>query len=114
MSKNDQLNKRLEEMRKKANENEGGNKPASVIDGIVSQEEKKTDFEKIAQELQERHQREAVGANEDYVKDTLYIQKDIYKAFNALCVKRGDKKHHVNAALAEYVEKEYKRIQREK
>jgi len=112
VSKNDQISKRLEEMKKSKAANTST--PEKMIDGIVKQEEKKTDFEKIAQELQERHEKEAVGANEDYVKDTLYIQKDIYKAFNALCIKRGDKKHHVNKALAEYVEREYKRIQREK
>lgn len=110
MSKNEQINKRLEAMRKQESEN----KPSAVIDGIVKQEEEKTDFSKIAQELQERHEKEAVGANENYVKDTLYIESDIYKAFNALCIKRGDKKYHVNKALAEYVQREYKRIQREK
>ena len=108
MSKNEQINKRLEAMRKQENVN----MPSAVIDGIVHQEEEKTDFSKIAQELQERHEKEAVGANENYVKDTLYIESDIYKAFNALCVKRGDKKIHVNRALAEYVEREYKKLKK--
>ena len=108
MSKNEQINKRLEAMRKQESEN----KPSAVIDGIVHQEEEKTDFSKIAQELQERHEKEAKGENFDHVKDTLYIEKNIYKAFNALCVKRGDKKRRINEALAEYVEREYKKIKK--
>lgn len=112
MSRNEEINKRLEAMKKN---NESGTNPAGrVIDGITRQEEEKTDFEKIAQELEERKRKESVGLNDDYVKDTIYIQKDLYKAFNALCIKRGDKKHHVNRAISEYVQKEYKRTQKNK
>lgn len=111
MSKNEELKKRLEEMKKNNGQKSNA---ADMIGGIVSQEEEKTDFEKIAQELEERQKKEAISMNSDYVKDTLYIQKDLYKAFNALCIKRGDKKQHVNRAIAEYVQKEYKRIQKEK
>ena len=109
MSKNDQINKRLEAMRKKENESQ----PTKVIDKIVNQEEVKPDLKKIAQELQERHQKEAVSANSGFIKDTLYIEEDVYRAFNALCVKRGEKKTRVNEALREYVEKEYKKIKKQ-
>ena len=43
-----------------------------------------------------------------------YIDENIAKAFNSLCVKRGDQKEYINAALADYIQKRYKELQAEK
>lgn len=85
---------------------------SEFVHKLVTQEEEPRSLEDIAKELQERREAEAVGENEGYVKDTIYIRKDIYEAFNALCLKRGDKKKHANAAFERYVLAEYKKIQK--
>lgn len=89
--------------------------PGKVISGIINQEQDTPDFAKIAEELQRRHAEKAKSLNdpEEYVKDTIYIEKDIYTAFNSLCLKRGDKKKLINEALAQYVAKRYREIQAE-
>ena len=111
MSKNEELNKRLQEMKKTSSDK---NLAPSMIGGIVNQEAEKTDFAKIAEELSKRKEKETVGHNDNHVKATIYIEADIYRAFEALCVKRGDRKHHINKALAEYVEREYKKLSKQK
>lgn len=85
-----------------------------VIDGIVNQEPEKPDFEKMAAELQERHKKEAKSLNDGYVKDTIYIREDLYKALNALVLRRGMKKELINEAIADFVIKKYKELQRKK
>lgn len=108
MSKNSKWQQKLQEI------NQVGNKPEhkrEVIQQIVHQEEDKPDFEKIAEELAQRHEEEKRSLNQGFVKDTIYIQEDVYKAFNALCTERGMKKQYVNEALALFIKKKYKEIQ---
>lgn len=108
MSKNNKWHQKLQEI------NTGVSKPEhkkEVIQQIVHQEENKPDFEKIAEELAQRHEEEKRSLNTGFIKDTIYIQEDIYKAFNALCTERGMKKQYVNEALAEFVQKKYREIQ---
>lgn len=97
--------KGIQKERDKVQQNTG-----KVIDGLVSKEEEKPDFKKMAEELSRRKEEETSGANQDHVKDTIYVQKDLYDAFNSLCVKHGDKKRYVNEALADYVQKKYKEL----
>lgn len=114
MSKNNDMKNRLAGLQKEKEAIVGN--PSKVINGIVNQEQEAPDFAKIAEELQKRHEEEAKSLNdpEEFVKDTIYIQKNIYIAFNSLCLKRGDKKQFVNQALADYIQKRYKEIQAEK
>lgn len=84
-----------------------------VIDGIVNPEVEQPDFEKMAKELMDRHQKEAKSVNDGYTKDTVYIRTDLYKAFNALVTQRGMKKELMNEAIADFVLKKYKEIQSE-
>ena len=85
-----------------------------VIQQIIHQEEDKPDFEQIARELQQRHEEEKRSLNDNHIKDTIYIQEDIYKAFNALCTERGLKKVYVNEAIADFVQKKYRELQQNK
>lgn len=110
MSKNDRFKERLSGI----NDGSKIENKKEVIQQIIHQEEETPDFSKIAEELALRHEEEKHSLNDGYVKDTIYIQEDIYKAFNALCVKRGDKKQFINEALAEYVAKRYKEISSER
>lgn len=109
MSKNNDMKNRLEGL-KKEKEAIVGN-PSKVINGIVNQEQESPDFAKIAEELQKRHEEEKRSLNDNYIKDTIYIEENIYRAFNALCVERGMKKQLVNEALADFVQKKYRELQ---
>lgn len=110
MSKNDRFKDRLNGI----NDGSGIQHKKEVIQQIIHQEEEQPDFSKIAEELAQRHEEEKHSLNDGFQKDTIYIQEDIYKAFNSLCVKRGDKKQFVNEALADFIKKRYKEIQAEK
>lgn len=116
MSKNNnknKINERLNSLQQKKEEltTHNGDK-GELVNKIMNQDEEVTSLDAIAKELQERREAEAVGENEGYVKDTIYIRKDIYEAFNALCLKRGDKKKHANAAFERYVLEQYRKIQK--
>lgn len=88
-------------------------KSSSVVNNIISGKEDE-DLKAIAQELKERKEKEPDSINDPnlYVKDTIYIEKDVYEAFNALCLKRGDKKQFTNEALKDYVKKKYKELRK--
>ena len=106
MSKS-RINERLSELQKTDAPDKSG-----LVPKLLHQQEEQTDLSKIAEELQKRHEEEAVGENEGYIKDTIYIREDLYKAFQALCLKRGDKKKHANAAYEQYILNEYKKLKR--
>lgn len=83
---------------------------AELVNKMMNQEKETIDMKAIAEALQEQHKEKAQGLNEGFTKDTLYIENDIYDAFNALCVNRGDKKKYVNEALRDFVLKKYKEL----
>lgn len=109
MSKNNDFKNRLASLQKDKEAIKGS--PGKVINGIINQEQESPDFAKIAEELQQRHEQEKRSLNENYIKDTIYIEENIYKAFNALCTERGMKKQLVNEALADFVQKKYRELQ---
>lgn len=109
MSKNNDMKNRLAGLQKEKEAIVGN--PSKVINGIVNQEQESPDFAKIAEELQKRHEEEKRSLNDSYIKDTIYIEENIYKAFNALCTERGMKKQLVNEALADFVQKKYRELQ---
>lgn len=81
----------------------------NVMQTIATGEvEEKPDFEKMAEVL-ESQKIEKVSENQGYIKDTIYIREDLYKAMQALCVKQGDKKTYVNMAYENFLTQEYKR-----
>lgn len=108
MSKNkitDQLN-RIQQQKERLPQ---PSEKAELVNKILNQEEETIDMKAIAEALQEQRE-EQPGLNDGYRKDTLYIQEDLYEAFNALCVNRGDKKKFVNEALRDFVLKKYKEL----
>lgn len=68
-------------------------------------QEQTPDFKEIARKLEERKIREARKENEDYVKMTIYIRKDIAQGFNALITRRGQQKEFANEAFADLIQK---------
>lgn len=112
MSKNNKLQDRLAGLQQEKETIKGNS--GKVISGIISQEQETPDFARIAEELKQRHEREARSLNDGFVKMTIYVDENIAKAFNSLCVKRGDQKEYINAALADYIQKRYRELQAEK
>ena len=108
MSKN-KINDRLSELQKGKVETPD---KSGLVPKLLHQQEEQPDLSAIAEELKKRHKEEAAGENEGYIKDTIYIREDLYHAFQALCLKRGDKKKHANAAYEQYILNEYKKIKR--
>ena len=86
----------------------------TLLSQLTHQTDATTDFEKITEEFEKLQENKQPGANEGYTKDTIYIKDSLYKAFNALCVNRGDKKKHVNQALEDYVMKMYRELEANK
>lgn len=111
-NKNSLLDEKLKELEKQ--KEEVGKNKKEVVNNIVTGEDSEVNFKEIANQLKERKENEAESLNDPnlYVKDTIYIEKDIYEAFNALCLKRGDKKQFTNEALRDYVKKKYKELQK--
>lgn len=68
------------------------------------------DFTEIAKKLEERKAQEAKGENENHVKLTIYIRKDIADGFNALITKRGQQKAFANEAFADFILKKSKEL----
>lgn len=82
----------------------------AIIANLTGEEERtELDYTRIAEELAERQKAvtERKGLNDGYTKDTIYIRDDLYKAFNALCVERGDKKQFANEAIEDFIKKKY-------
>ena len=112
MSKNDKLQDRLAGLQKEKETIKSNT--GKVINGIITQEQETPDFAKIAEELQQRHAEEKHSLNDKHVKMTIYVEENIAKAFQSLCIKRGDQKEYINAALSDYIQKRYKEMQAEK
>lgn len=104
MAKNDLLNQRLQEIQKDKEEADK-NKPG-VMQTIATGEEEKPDFMKMAEELES--QKELKSENDGYIKDTIYIREDLYRAMQAICTRQGDKKKRVNESYEQYLTKVYK------
>jgi hypothetical protein len=81
-----------------------------LVNQLAHENDGKPDFSDLAQKLQERQEREAKGENEDHVKLTIYVEKNLAAAFNALITKRGQQKEFINIALSDFVQKKAKEL----
>lgn len=104
-----EINDRLGEFRKTEQPKKS---QEEVRKQLAEEKETALDFASIAEELQKRHEEEKHSLNDKHVKMTIYVDEDLAKAFNALCIKRGDQKKHLNAALADYIQKRYRELQK--
>ena len=107
MADKDLLTNRLKELNKNK-ENLKKDKP-SIVNNIVTGEDEKPDFTKMAEMLNSKKE-DVKSENDGYVKDTIYIRKDLYDAMQALCVRQGDKKKMVNRAYEIFLTKKYKEV----
>ena len=83
-----------------------------LMDEFTGNAAPQKDMSQIAEELKARKEKMEKSKLDGYKKDTLYIRSDIYDAFNALCVKQGQKKTYVNEALHDFVLKKYKEMEK--
>lgn len=108
----DLLNEKLNQIGNPKNDQQKQKSHEELLKQLSDQKSDAPDFETIAEELQRRHEEEKRSLNKGYTKDTIYIENNLYKAFNALCTERGMKKQYVNQALADFVQKKYREIQK--
>lgn len=84
---------------------------ADLVDQLAHEEPGAPDFAELAKELEERKQaNKKPSANENTVKFTIYVERDIALAFKALCIERGDQKKFATQAFKEFVEKRVKEL----
>ena len=102
------LDEKLERLKGKKD----GNK-TEVMDEFTGRKDEASQMSQIAEALKKQKEKEKNSLNDDYVKDTIYIQRDIYEAFNALCIKQGDKKRLANEAFRDFVLKKYNQMKDE-
>lgn len=105
MSKNDDFMSQLGEL---GNAKADIKKKAYTIDDVTKDEPQDVDFAAIAAEL-EQQEEELPGANDGFVKTTLYLEENVFKAFQRLTTGRGEKKKAANEAISDWVLKEYNR-----
>ena len=112
---NDLIKQRLAEIEKqKKAEKSRPDVVASIVDGETADNKLKAIAEELKKRKDEYDPRAKDGGFKDnYVKDTIYIEKDIYEAFNALCLEYGDKKRYANQAFKDFVMKKHEEIKRE-
>lgn len=102
---------RAERLKREAEEAKKNADKKDMVKQLSHQKEADTDFAKIAEEFTRRlADNKKDSANDKHVKDTIYIEEDLYRAFSALCVNRGDKKLYVNMALRDFVLKKYREL----
>lgn len=101
---------RLANLKKEQEEAKASSPKEDLVNQLAHENDGKPDFSELAQKLQERQEREAKGENEDHVKMTMYIRKDIFDAFNALITKRGQQKEFTNQALSDFIQKKAREL----
>lgn len=104
--------KAIDRIQRLKNENRVG--PGKELVGQLTHEATVGEnFEELAQKLKERQRAERDPALSDpnkYVKYTIYVEKPVAEAFQALCLKRGDQRKHANQAIKEFVEKKAREL----
>ena len=83
---------------------------ADLVEQLAHEDAGEPDFAELAKKLEERKAQEAKGENEDHVKLTIYIRRDIADGFNALITKRGQQKAFANEAFADFILKKSKEL----
>lgn len=107
--KNESALERLQREREEAAKRKAG-ESSELVSQLTHENAGEPDFSAIAEKLEERKAQEAKGENDDYVKMTIYIRKDLARGFNALITKRGQQKEFANQAIADFVAKKIREI----
>ena len=101
---------RLAEMQKAKEAAKANGKTEELVSQLTHTSDGDPDFSELAKKLEERKAQEAKGENDDHVKLTIYIRRDIADSFNALITKRGQQKEFANQAFADFVAKKAREL----
>lgn len=100
---------RLARMKKEQEAAKAG-KDTELVGQLTHTSDGEPDYAEIAAKLQEQSGKQDKGANEDYIKMTLYVEKDVAAAFRALANRHGLQKEYTNAALRDFIAKKVKEL----
>ena len=103
------LQREKEEAEAKAKAEAGENDPASLVSQLTHETDGEPDFAQLAEKLKSRKEEETPASTET-VKFTIYIDKPVAEAFQALCVKRGDQRRFATEAFAEFVKRKVREL----
>lgn len=114
MSRNNSARDRIERLKREQEEAAAkGNTIAdtNLVEQLTHEDAGEPDFAKLAKKLEERKEAEKKpSANENTVKFTIYVEKDIANAFKAICTERGDQKRFATQAFSDFVIKKTKEL----
>ena len=111
MSRKETAQERLQRMKREQEAaRAAGDNKSDIVNQLTHESTGEPDFSELAKKLQERQSKEAKGENDDHVKLTIYVRRDIYDAFNALITKRGQQKEFTNQALADFIQKKAREL----
>lgn len=110
MTKNLSAAERLAQMQQAKDKAKANGKTEELVSQLTHTAAGEPDFSELAKKLEERKAQEAKGENEDHVKMTIYIRRDVAEAFNALITKRGQQKEFANQALSDFVERKAREL----
>ena len=110
MSNKETVQERLARMKREQEAAKAAREKSELVSQLTHEDTGEPDFSKIARKLLERKEQEAKGENDNHVKLTIYVRKDIYDSFNALITKRGQQKQFVNQALSDFIQKKAREL----
>lgn len=101
---------RLAEMQKAKEAAKANGKTEELVSQLTHTSAGEPDFAELAEKLEKRKAEEAKGENDDHVKMTIYVEKNLADSFNALITRRGQQKEFVNTALRDFVLKKTREL----
>lgn len=100
---NESAAERIAKLKKEKEAAKANNENKEIVSQLTHESTGEPDFADLAQKLSERKEAKKTSVMANTVKYTVYVDEDVAKAFDALCLKRGDQRKYVNAALKDFV-----------
>lgn len=111
MSKKETPAERLARMKQEREAVKDQSGTEELVSQLAHESGTEPDLADITAKLKERQAAETVPSfDERTVKTTIYIDADVAEAFDALCLKRGDKQRFATQALREFCIKKSKEL----
>lgn len=111
MSKHESAEERIARMKREREEaaKKAAEEQSNLVSQLTHEATGEPDFAQLAEKLKSRKEAEAPTTTET-VKFTIYIDRDVAEAFQALCVKRGDQRRYATEAFAEFVKRKVREL----
>lgn len=111
MSKHESAEERIARMKREREEaaKKAAEEKSDLVGQLTHETNGEPDFAQLAEKLKSRKEEETPAATET-VKFTIYIDKPVAEAFQALCVKRGDQRRFATEAFAEFVKRKVREL----